>query len=192
MHKLSPDLHLTLIKAFYDGIPQCLTRKLQETSCFTWTAAQQNFRACNTKANVQLAQQASALVAANKYPENRHWDHKKSDQPEGKKALTAINVSTPSVAKNKQPPQQANAEVKSGTTVLDTGQPYMGKYCSNCRGKQPTDNCHGLTCFVCLEFDEPSQHKQSDCPYRARVKASYQGKSSTSPRTGNPISGSTR
>jgi len=100
LQNISTDLHETLIKAFYDGIPQCFTRKLQETSCSTWTVAQQNFRACNTKANVQSAQQASALVAAKKYPENRHWDPKKSDQPEGKKALTAINVSTPSPGKN--------------------------------------------------------------------------------------------
>jgi hypothetical protein len=171
LQNTSPDLHLTLIKAFYDGIPYSFANKLKETSCSTWTAAQQNFRVCNTRANVQLAQQASALAAAPRNPENRHWDHKKSDQLEGKKALTAIHISTTSAAPNKQPPQQAKAEVKSGTAVSNTGQPYMGKYCSNCRGKHPTDNCRGLTCFVCDEFNEPSQHKQSDCPYRAREKA---------------------
>ena len=53
-----------------------------------------------------------------------------------------------------------------------SGQPYAGKFCSNCRGKHSTDDCPKLPCFVRHEFDEPSHHKQSDCPYRARVKAS--------------------
>ena len=70
------------------------------------------------------------LAAANKYPENQHWDdHKKSDQPEGERALAAINVLNVQyrhlqqpATKNKQPPQQAKAEQvnKSGTEVLDT------------------------------------------------------------------------
>jgi len=149
----------TLIKAFYDGIPLCFTSKLKETSCSTWTAAQQNFRECNTRANVQLAQQAAALATANKPTENRHWDHKKSEQPEGKRALTATKVSTPST----KPPQQVKAEVASGTEFLDTGQSYTGKYCSNCRGQHPTDACPKLPCFVYHEFEEPSHHKQSDC-----------------------------
>ena len=167
LQNISPDLHRTLIKAFYDGMPWCFTNKLKETSCSTWTAAQQNFRECNTRANVQLAQQAATLATANKPAENRHWDHKKSEQPEGKRALTATKVSTPST----KPPQQVKAEVASGTEFLDTGQSYTGKYCSNCRGQHPTDACPKLPCFVCHEFDEPSHHKQSDCPYRAREKA---------------------
>ena len=31
----SPDLHVTLIKAFYDGIPNSFAYKLKETSCST-------------------------------------------------------------------------------------------------------------------------------------------------------------
>ena len=170
LQSTSTDLHETLIKAFYDGIPQSFANKLRETSCSTWTAAQQNFRECNTKANVQLAQ-AAAVGAVNKSADNRNWDHKKSEEPEGKRALTATSVSTPSQGKTKSP-QQVKAEVKSGTEVLDTGQSCTGLYCSSCRGQHPTDACPKLPCFVCHEFDEPSHHKQSDCPYRARVKAS--------------------
>ena len=39
----SPDLHVTLIKAFYNGIPNSFAYKLKETSCSTWMAAQNNF-----------------------------------------------------------------------------------------------------------------------------------------------------
>ena len=51
----SPDLHVTLIKAFYDGIPPSFTYKLKKTSCSTWMAAQNNLRDCLTNSNVQLA-----------------------------------------------------------------------------------------------------------------------------------------
>ena len=81
----SPDLHVTLIKAFYEGIPKSFASKLQETSCSTWNAAQTNFRDCLTKANVQLA-----IAIAR--PDFRPYE-KKSDQPEGKKALSATNTS---------------------------------------------------------------------------------------------------
>ena len=158
----SPDLHVTLIRAFYEGIPNSFANKLRETSCSTWKAAQQNFQECNTRANVQLA-----VVNASK-PTDYH--QKRNDQPEGKKALTAINKSTSPPGKTKTPPL-VQAEVKSGTALLDTGQPYMGKYCSNCRGQHPTSECTKLPCFVCHEYDEPHTHTQSDCPYRARTKA---------------------
>ena len=52
----SPDLFKTLIQVFYEGIlPKSFTKKLEETSCSTWPAAQQNFRNCLTQTNVQLA-----------------------------------------------------------------------------------------------------------------------------------------
>ena len=52
----SPDLHKTLVQAFHEGIlPRSFTKKLEETSCSTWPTAQQNFRNCFTRTNVQLA-----------------------------------------------------------------------------------------------------------------------------------------
>ena len=51
-----PDLHKTLVNAFYGGISsKAFTQKLEETSCSTWQAAQDNFRKCMTATNVQLA-----------------------------------------------------------------------------------------------------------------------------------------
>ena len=97
---------MTLIKAFYDGIPHSFANKLRKISCSTWTVAQQNFRECNTKANVQLA-----ASTANKTTDYRQYDHKKSDQPEGKRALTAISVLTSPPGKTKSPPL-VKAEVK--------------------------------------------------------------------------------
>jgi hypothetical protein len=46
LQNTSQDLHVTLIKAFYDGIPSSFAFKLRETSCSTWMAAQNNFRDC--------------------------------------------------------------------------------------------------------------------------------------------------
>jgi hypothetical protein len=160
LQNTSQDLHVTLIKAFYDGIPGSFAFKLRETSCSTWMAAQNNFRDCLTKSNVQLA-----VAHATKAADIRQQD-KKYDNVEGKRALTAKSR-IPQVSKT--PPKRE--PVPPPPKALDTGQPYMGKLCSNCRGKHPTDVCTTLPCFICLEYDEPHTHTQADCPYRARVKA---------------------
>jgi hypothetical protein len=123
-------------------------------------AAQNNFRDCLTKSNVQLA-----VAHATKAADTRQQD-KKYDNVEGKRALTAKSR-IPQVSKT--PPKRE--PVPPPPKALDTGQPYMGKLCSNCRGKHPTDVCTTLPCFICLEYDEPHIHTQADCPYRARVKA---------------------
>ena len=119
----SQDLHVTLIKAFYDGIPGSFAFKLRETSCSTWMAAQNNFRDCLTKSNVQLA-----VAHATKTAENNK--DKKYDNVEGKRALT-VKSRMPQISKT--PPKRE--PVPAPPKALDTGQPYMGKLCSNCRGK---------------------------------------------------------
>ena len=173
LQNTSPDLHVTLIKAFYDGIPNSFEYKLKETSCSTWMAAQNNFRDYLTKSNVQLA-----IAHATKAADFRQQD-KKYDTFEGKRALSATKSDTPRSTRipqiSKTPPKRElfahPPTVAPPPQVLDTGQPYMGKYCGNCRGKHSTDECPRLPCFVCHEYDEPSSHNQADCPYRARKKA---------------------
>ena len=69
----SPDLHKTLIQAFYDGISHVSFRKnLEETSCSTWQAARQNFQDCLTPTNVQLAIAQQKAYFANKTDNSRH------------------------------------------------------------------------------------------------------------------------
>jgi len=118
---------VTLIKAFYDGIPSSFAFKLRETSCSTWMAAQNNFRDCLTKSNVQLA-----VAHATKAADIRQQD-KRYHNVEGKRALS-VKSRIPQISKT--PPKRE--PVPPPPKALDTGQPYMGKLCSNCRGKHLT------------------------------------------------------
>ena len=43
LQNTSADLHVTLIQAFYNGIPHSFANKLRETLCSTWKAAQTEF-----------------------------------------------------------------------------------------------------------------------------------------------------
>ena len=123
LQNTSPDLHVTLIKAIFDGIQNSFAYKLKETSCSTWMAAQNNFRDCLKKSNVQLA-----VAHANKAADFRQYD-KKYDNFEGKKALSATKSNTPRLARipqiSKTPPTQPSQTprptVEPPSQVLDTG-----------------------------------------------------------------------
>ena len=118
LQNASPDLHMTLIKAFYDGIPNSFAYKLKETSCSSWMAAQNNFRDCLTKSNVQLA-----VAHANKTAEFRQQD-KKFDNFEGKRALSATKPDTPRLTRILQIPKTppTRAPQAPPPQVLDMGQ----------------------------------------------------------------------
>ena len=123
--------------------------KLEETSCSTWMAAQNNFWDCLIKSNVQLA-----IAHANKAADFRQQDKKctnlrakwlfqlQSPTPPGWHAFHKFQKHPT------QPSQTPRTTVEPPSQVLDTGQPYMGKYCSNCRGKHPIDQCPRLPCFT--------------------------------------------
>ena len=122
LRNTSPDLHVTLIKAFYDGIPNSFAYKLKVTSCSTWMAAQNNFQDCQTNSNVRLA-----VSHANKAADSR----KKYAQFEGKQALSARSARIPQISKTtpthpfrtSQPSRTNQPPVEPPPKVLDTGQP---------------------------------------------------------------------
>ena len=89
---------------------------------------------------------------------------KKPDQPEDKKALSATNTSKLTPAKA----TLLKADEQKQTVPLDTGQSTKRQICNNCRGCHPTADCNRPSCTACRDNDMPFNHKQSDCPYRAR------------------------
>ena len=119
LQNTSPDLYVTLIKAFCDRIPSSFTYKLKETSCSTWMAAQNNFRDCLTNSNVQLA-----VAHTNKAADSRQ----KYAQFEDKQTLSARSTSIPQISKTTPTqPSRNQPPVEPSPKVLDTGQASMGK-----------------------------------------------------------------
>ena len=150
-----PDLHKTLVRAFYDGISsQPFTNQLNETSCSTWQAAQKNFRDCLTATNVQLA---NAQYNTNRA--NHDWKANKKDKdtsahPEGKKALSATLT--------KNPPDIPTTPTKKPPAIDKTFPP-----CKNCRSnKHETMDCPAKECFDCRDNGEEYKHRQSECTIR--------------------------
>jgi len=165
----SPDLHKTIITAFYDGIIHVSFRKkLEETSCSTWQAARQNFQECLTPTNVQLAiAQNRAFFKDNPRP---HYD--KPDY-EGKKAKslrkskeTTLDLVPHVPTDNKKKPA-IRSQLKSVDTVLSGIAPQILAPCKNCRKEDHlTFDCPIPMCYDCRDNDETYDHLQSQCVHR--------------------------
>jgi hypothetical protein len=150
-----PDLHKTLVQAFYDGISsRQFVTQLKETFCSTWQAAQKNFRDCLTAANIKLANaQYNTTRADHDWKANKR-DKDTSAYPEGKKAL--------SVTPTKHPPEIISTPLKPQPAIDKTFPP-----CKNCRSiKHGTMDCPAKECFDCRDNGKEFKHRQSECAIR--------------------------